>query len=321
MFFLLFGILFYQVRTCNALDKKNLIKIISKGIPSYERKTVEKSDNIRKNQDADFYSEFIEQFQYDRGLIKSIVPDSMEINKPYRVSVEVKKGLVAISYKTLNVYEDKWTMLDDDEILYRIFSIESLINDGIISEKKFQDKYIETFKTLKDRKKRHFYSNEELRLAYKSLVSKLKIKQFDYDTIQIGLNVKIQLIDPTKEAFEIIPLFQETEKIISNEDFSIWEWSVIPKKSGQFPLKIIGSSKFKRKNEVKEFTIYDSTILVQTSYTQVLAKFIKENWQWLFGTLLIPFIIWITNRKSKNKQEINNANNALNVNPPQNPPA
>jgi hypothetical protein len=95
-------------------------------------------------------------------------------------------------------------------------------------------------------------------------------------------------------------LIQDIEK----EGFTEWEWRLTPIKGGDIFLKIMVSVIVKSENETitKDIPVYDEVVVVKSNYIFTIKNFIKEYWQWLMTTIVIPFIIWFYNKKKEKEK-------------------
>ena len=95
-------------------------------------------------------------------------------------------------------------------------------------------------------------------------------------------------------------LIQDIEK----EGFTEWGWRVTPIKGGNIFIKIMVSVIVESENGTitKDIPVYDEVVVVKSNYIFTIKGFIKEYWQWIMTTIIIPFIVWFYNRrKKKNK--------------------
>lgn len=118
------------------------------------------------------------------------------------------------------------------------------------------------------------------------------------DKIRIGSTMKAFLSD-VESAFEVKELSTVEQCIEPGKDYTEWQWSVKPKKGGNKKMKI----KVSMSGPVnKDFEVFSDTIHVEVPAGYNLGNFFKEHWQWLISTLIIPFGLWLYNRRKKKKQ-------------------
>jgi hypothetical protein len=115
--------------------------------------------------------------------------------------------------------------------------------------------------------------------------------------IAVTEKMEVRLIDPSSSdsrMFDIVST-NNSEQIIENDlSYTEWYWSVTPLRSGKGNLKIVIS--IIRENGVKEL-VYEDEISVKMDFIKQLKFFFGKYWQWLFGSVLIPFVVWFYNRK------------------------
>jgi hypothetical protein len=95
-------------------------------------------------------------------------------------------------------------------------------------------------------------------------------------------------------------LIQDIEK----EGFTEWEWRLTPIKGGDIFIKIMVSVIVESENKTitKDIPVYNEVVVVKSNYIFTIKGFIKEYWQWIMTTIIIPFIVWFYNRKKKRKK-------------------
>ena len=120
------------------------------------------------------------------------------------------------------------------------------------------------------------------------------------DKINISPIMSANLID-IDEAFEIKKGFMSNIKNIESEGYVEWEWKVKPIKYGDNRLKVIANVINDETKQPTEISVYDKQIKIKSNWVFLLSKFLSQNWEWLFGTLLIPLFTFIYN-KFKNKK-------------------
>lgn len=89
--------------------------------------------------------------------------------------------------------------------------------------------------------------------------------------------------------------------------YTEWEWNVMPLKSGDNPLKLIIKVRIVSEDGEKSFkdiVVFEKNILTKTNISYSFKNLINKYWQWSLSTLIIPFILWLYNRKKKEKKEI-----------------
>lgn len=128
----------------------------------------------------------------------------------------------------------------------------------------------------------------------------------------VNSNVNIELIDIKSSMsaqllgdsrFKITPLSSDFQDIDDN-DYTEWEWRVMPLKSGKNYMKLLIRTKNKVDDTYKDITIFDKKILVKPNIKYSVGGWLSNNWQYLFSTLLIPiFTWWWSNRRKKKRSK------------------
>lgn len=90
---------------------------------------------------------------------------------------------------------------------------------------------------------------------------------------------------------------------IEEKGFTEWTWRITPTKGGDIFLKIMVSVIVKSESGTitKDIPVYDEVVVVKSNYIFSIKLFIKEYWQWIMTTIIIPFVIWFYNKKRKKK--------------------
>lgn len=123
------------------------------------------------------------------------------------------------------------------------------------------------------------------------------------ENIRIGNIMNAVLIDPEGN-FSILNLSSE-EQNIEEHDYTEWSWNVKPLKSGECPLKLIIKVKIFTENGefLKDIPVFDKTVNVNSNAKFTIGTFFQNNWSYLLSTIIIPFIIWLWNRRKKKEEK------------------
>ena len=116
-------------------------------------------------------------------------------------------------------------------------------------------------------------------------------------TIPITETMEVKLIDPSpldNKIFSIVPDNDGEQLIEDGNEVTKWTWNVTPLKSGKANLKIVIAI---IKNGHKKETVYQDNIVIKTNPSKTIPIFIEKYWQWFLSTLIIPFGVWLYNRK------------------------
>jgi hypothetical protein len=121
-------------------------------------------------------------------------------------------------------------------------------------------------------------------------------------TIPITETMEVKLIDPSPmddKTFSIVPDNEAEQLIEDGNEVTKWTWNVTPLKSGGANLKIVVSI---IKNGHKKETVYQDNIYIKTNPGKTIPIFIGKYWQWFLSTLIVPFGIWLYNKRKKDEK-------------------
>ncbi len=117
----------------------------------------------------------------------------------------------------------------------------------------------------------------------------------------VTTKMKVTLTGPD---FTITKLSSE-EQVVVGDDPTTWKWSVKPKRSGSLTLHL--AAIIEMKAGAKDYKTVDSAITVKVDPLDASEEFMKENWQYLLGSLggLGAIAGWLKRKKkSENKQTV-----------------
>lgn len=123
-------------------------------------------------------------------------------------------------------------------------------------------------------------------------------------TIPITETMEVKLIDPSPiddKTFSIVPDNDAKQLIEDGNEVTKWSWNVTPLKSGGANLKIVVAI---IKNGNKKETVYHDNIHVKTNPCKTIQLFFIKYWQWIVSTLVIPFGIWLYNKKKEKDKKV-----------------
>lgn len=121
------------------------------------------------------------------------------------------------------------------------------------------------------------------------------------EQIKVGTFMKVHL---GGDEFEIKLRSNSEEQLIANEGFTTWEWDVTPHKGGPHTLLLTVTVRLKLPNgkeETQDYPVFRRPIDVVVDPVFSIKDFIVKYWQWVIGTLIIPFIGWIAMKKKDSK--------------------
>jgi len=119
--------------------------------------------------------------------------------------------------------------------------------------------------------------------------ARIRISNFMEATLS-GPNFHITAITPARQ---VISAHEDTE----------WKWEIQPQRTGTNNLHLVLNALFTIEGRDRFRTVksFDKTIEVKVTFAQTLMGFFRENWKWLWTTLLAPaaLILWGKLRKKK----------------------
>jgi hypothetical protein len=116
--------------------------------------------------------------------------------------------------------------------------------------------------------------------------------------------MEVKLVDPSPiddKTFSIVPDNDAEQLIEDGNEVTKWSWNVTPLKSGGANLKIVVAI---IKNGNKKETVYQDNVNVKTNPGKTIPIFIGKYWQWFLSTLIIPFGVWLYNKKKEKEKEV-----------------
>jgi hypothetical protein len=119
----------------------------------------------------------------------------------------------------------------------------------------------------------------------------LKSPGFKKEIIQVSSIIKLSIIDPIKENFEITALSSE-EQVLKEGSNTVWSWTITPKKNGSNLLILRATVKLKSKDgeSFKDIDVLERLINVKSSLISDAGIFWKEHWEWMITTFILPII-------------------------------
>lgn len=109
--------------------------------------------------------------------------------------------------------------------------------------------------------------------------------------------MEVEIVDPTSNSFLIVKNNSDVQ-LVDTTDYTEWVYNVTPNKSGRLKLNVIVSI---IREKGKKQIVYFDNVYVKSNPVIVVETFWEKYWQWCFSTLIIPFGIWLWNRKKKRK--------------------
>lgn len=98
--------------------------------------------------------------------------------------------------------------------------------------------------------------------------------------------------------FQIAAITSEIPAVSKNQKTE-WKWEIHPKKEGTHSLHLTLTALFDLNGNLARRTIrtFDENIEVYVTKTQKFTNFFKNNWKWLWASILVPIVGWIWRSK------------------------
>ena len=171
-----------------------------------------------------------------------------------------------------------------------------LVAHSVPSKMRVGETYTVKLRISKENNKIQLINGNGVSIADDNIDSKITIASIRVEPV---MSAKL-ISDSSKMIIQSTSTFiQDIEK----EGFTEWTWRLTPTKGGDIFLKIIVSVIVESENKTitKDIPVYDEVIVVKSNYIFTIKGFIKEYWQWIMTTIIIPFVIWFYNKKRKKK--------------------
>jgi hypothetical protein len=126
------------------------------------------------------------------------------------------------------------------------------------------------------------------------------IQPTDDAIIRTSELMQVELVDPTGSSFKIIS--QSAQQLVEYNEYTTWIFYVTPLRHGENYISVVVSIV---KNGNLKQTVYNDSVLVQTSTWIEVKTFIGNYWQWIIGFLvsvIIPFGIWFYKYLKRTKE-------------------
>jgi hypothetical protein len=124
--------------------------------------------------------------------------------------------------------------------------------------------------------------------------------------IPVTQTMEVNLIDPSpadNKSFEIVPDNNAVQIVDDGETYTEWSWNVTPVRAGSSSLKIVVSV---IRDGNKKDVVYEDSVVIERDLQNQISFFWGKYWQWLIGTFLLPFFLWLYKRKKDKKEEERN---------------
>jgi hypothetical protein len=111
--------------------------------------------------------------------------------------------------------------------------------------------------------------------------------------------------------FEILELTQ-VEQVVPENAFATWAWDVRPTDWGTQTLFVTVGVRLRLsagKDEVRFAPVYKRDIKVRVNPPFEAVHFVKEHWEWVWASVLVP--VWIVWKKYRKKRKAEKENTIL----------
>jgi hypothetical protein len=101
------------------------------------------------------------------------------------------------------------------------------------------------------------------------------------------------------EDFKIQALSDE-EQIIETNDYTQWQYKVVPLKSGTHKLLVAITILLKVEDEEARRTlpVLEKEVIVKINPTYSIKAFVLQHWQWVIASAIIPIVVMLLTKKS-----------------------
>jgi hypothetical protein len=232
--------------------------------------------------------------------------DSMSSNVDQDTAVlEYVGGIIAesrMSYVKMKDYKNA-TYVDNSESIKPIKNlIKGLIAYSVPDEMTVGENYNVKIRITKDstQKKMLVIGDNKIPINDTTVQSTITI-----ESIRVSSIMSASLTTDSEENFKIASKSTETQNI-EQLGYTEWEWNVIPLKSGEHELKLIIKVRITSEDGEKSFkdiVVFEKNIFAKKNVSYSIKNLFNKYWQWSLSTLIIPFIVWLYNRKKKKKEE------------------
>lgn len=106
----------------------------------------------------------------------------------------------------------------------------------------------------------------------------------------------------SENSFKVDKLSTEYQNI-TQKGYTEWSWNITPIKGGDNLLKLSVKIRIKENGEsyYKDIVVFDRKVNIKSNIKFSIITWFGENWQWLFGVILIPIVKWLYEEFKKNR--------------------
>lgn len=97
---------------------------------------------------------------------------------------------------------------------------------------------------------------------------------------------------------QVTPYRNPTQSLFS-EALPEWRFGLEATRAGSEEITLSVQIELSALSGASHRAIYDlaSQVQIQSSLTRTILSFVQDNWQWIFGTLLVPLVAWLLRRR------------------------
>lgn len=160
------------------------------------------------------------------------------------------------------------------------------------------------------------YSIPDTMDFYREYIAVLRITKNTYDSsITVGLGndsvviegvrvssiMSAALINMSTDTNFSIRAFSSKNQNIDDYGYTEWKWGIKPLKSGYRSLRMV--IKVVVDGSTKDIPVFEKDIYIHSRPEKSIGNFFANYWQWIIGTLLLPLLKWLWDKKQKEKVE------------------
>jgi hypothetical protein len=119
------------------------------------------------------------------------------------------------------------------------------------------------------------------------------------ELIPVSQSMKISLLG--KPYFNVESLNSE-EQLITTKGFTQWSWDVTPLETGEHPLHLSVRVVIRLQDgseKTKDYPVKDTFVLVKITPRTWISRFLRNDWHWIAGTLLLPLAAFVVKKIRK----------------------
>jgi hypothetical protein len=120
--------------------------------------------------------------------------------------------------------------------------------------------------------------------------------------IPVTQTMEVKLVEPSPDNhkyFEIVADNSAVQLVENGETYTEWSWNVTPIRTGSSQLKVVVSI---IRDGNKKDTVYEDSVLIEKDLPVQVEHFWEKYWQWLIGTFILPFVLWLWKRNKKKEE-------------------